>query len=96
MKTFEDLRAWQRSIDLADMIHRISASFPKSEFFWNDGTGSRRSELRSVQHRGGALCMRFGYISPEECASFEKQAAKVGQDLNGLINYVKNKAEKKR
>lgn len=31
MHNFRELRIWQRSIDLAEMIYKITADFPKEE-----------------------------------------------------------------
>ena len=31
MGTFKDLKAWQRSMDLAEAIYEVTASFPKEE-----------------------------------------------------------------
>ena len=33
MGTFKDLKAWQRSMDLAEAIYEVTASFPKEERF---------------------------------------------------------------
>ena len=31
--TYRDLKVWQRSIDLAESIYRLTAAFPKSELY---------------------------------------------------------------
>ena len=33
VKSFRDLRVWQKAIDLADALYTITAEFPRSEMF---------------------------------------------------------------
>jgi hypothetical protein len=100
-KSYRDLVAWQKAMDLVTAVYQISASFPKEELYGLTSQLRRAavsvpSNIAEGQGRRGAaefrhflmIAERLRYVSPESANQALNRSAEVGKVLNGLINSL--------
>jgi four helix bundle protein len=80
---FQDLRAWQLGMDLAEEVYRLTCTFPKSELF---GISSQmRRSSRSVYAN---IAEGFGRKAPREFVRFLRIANGSLFELESDLEFV--------
>jgi len=51
VRSFRDLRVWQRAMDLVEMVYKLSVDFPKYETYGLTSPDTACSDFSSIQHR---------------------------------------------
>jgi hypothetical protein len=94
IKSYKDLLAWQKSMDLVTMVYELTRQFPREELF-GLATSMRRatvaipSKIASGQIE---VAKRLSYIDDEQQAQFTRLASDTGKIINGLMNSMERYA----
>ena len=84
MGTFKDLKAWQRSMDLAVAIYEVTASFPNEErFAWVDQM--RRSAISVISN----IAEGYGRGTDKDLTHFLYMARGSANELSAQIELSK-------
>ncbi|MGH9605175.1 MAG: four helix bundle protein [Terracidiphilus sp.] len=54
VQSFRDLQVWQRAMELAVVIYRLTRQFPREELYGLTTQNATLRRLNSEQHCGGA------------------------------------------
>ena len=84
MGTFKDLKAWQRSMDLAEAIYEVTASFPKEERFALVDQ-MRRSAISVISN----IAEGYGRGSDKDLTHFLYMARGSANELSAQIELSK-------
>jgi four helix bundle protein len=85
MKTYRDLIAWQKAIDLVSNIYKVSTAFPKEEIY-----GLTNQMRRSAVSIPSNLAEGFGRNTKAEMARFANIAMGSLFELQTQIEIAKN------
>jgi four helix bundle protein len=102
MHNFRELRIWQRSMDLAEAIYKITATFPKEERFpSNISEGAGRATNKQFKHflefsMGSCnelqtqfeLANRFNYITKDSLDKIIDEALQVYKMILAFYNTL--------
>jgi hypothetical protein len=92
--SYRDLKVWQRSIDLAEQIYRLTDSFPASEGW---GRRSRKDYARFVLVSRGSndelqtqlvIAERLGFCKAEQFVEATALSDEIGRMLSGLHKFL--------
>ena len=92
LMTHKDLIVWQRSMDLAEIIHRVTASFPKEEVY-----GITSQMRRTAYSIPSNIAEGYGRNSDAELKRFLTIASGSASELEtqviicGRVNYLNDK-----